>query len=137
MKALGLRPRAFICFLVFGNPDETLALVFEILLHVHAQCLVATLNKALLTLQNLTISLNYSSEMGAVGAGGNLNLLLAAAVAGAQTDDDNSSGDDDRERDPLTLDDAMELWNRHKTRQGEEEHEAFLGADYLPGGYSL
>ena len=28
----GLRPRAFICFLVFGNPDETLALVFEIVL---------------------------------------------------------------------------------------------------------
>ena len=31
IKALGLRPRAFISFLVFGNPDETLALVFEIL----------------------------------------------------------------------------------------------------------
>ena len=30
IKALGLRPRAFICFLVFGNRDETLALVFEI-----------------------------------------------------------------------------------------------------------
>ena len=30
IKALGLRPRAF-SFLVFGNPDETLALVFEIL----------------------------------------------------------------------------------------------------------
>ena len=27
----GLRPRAFIRFLVFGNPDETIALVFEIL----------------------------------------------------------------------------------------------------------
>ena len=27
---IGLRPRAFISFLVFGNPDETLALVFEI-----------------------------------------------------------------------------------------------------------
>ena len=26
------RPRAFICFLVFGNRDETLALVFEIVL---------------------------------------------------------------------------------------------------------
>ena len=34
IKALGLRPRAFITFLVFGNPDETLALVFEILLLV-------------------------------------------------------------------------------------------------------
>ena len=32
IKALCLRPRAFISFLVFGNPDETLALVFEILL---------------------------------------------------------------------------------------------------------
>ena len=32
MKALGLRPRAFICFSVFGTPDETLALVFDILL---------------------------------------------------------------------------------------------------------
>ena len=31
IKALGLRPRAFICFLVFGNPDETLPLIFEIL----------------------------------------------------------------------------------------------------------
>ena len=31
IKALGLRPRASISFLVFGNPDETLALVFEIL----------------------------------------------------------------------------------------------------------
>ena len=25
IKALGLRPRAFICFSVFGTPDETLA----------------------------------------------------------------------------------------------------------------
>ena len=32
MKALGLRPSAFISFLVFGNPDETIALVFEMLL---------------------------------------------------------------------------------------------------------
>ena len=30
IKALGLRPCAFISFLVFGNLDETLALVFEI-----------------------------------------------------------------------------------------------------------
>lgn len=28
-KAFGLQPHAFISFLVFGNPDETLALVFE------------------------------------------------------------------------------------------------------------
>ena len=32
IKALGLRPRAFITFSVFGTPDETLALVFDILL---------------------------------------------------------------------------------------------------------
>ena len=32
IKALGLRPRAFICFSVFGTPDQTLALVFDILL---------------------------------------------------------------------------------------------------------
>ena len=32
IKALGLRPRAFICFSVFGTPDETLFLVFDILL---------------------------------------------------------------------------------------------------------
>ena len=32
IKAHGLRPRAFICFSVFGTPDETLALVFDILL---------------------------------------------------------------------------------------------------------
>ena len=32
IKALGLWPRAFICFSVFGTPDETLALVFDILL---------------------------------------------------------------------------------------------------------
>ena len=31
IKALGLRPRAFICFSVFETPDETLALVFDIL----------------------------------------------------------------------------------------------------------
>ena len=34
IKALGLRPRAFISFLVFGNPDETLAHVHEILLDI-------------------------------------------------------------------------------------------------------
>ena len=33
IKALGLRARAFICFSVFGTPDETLALVFDILLN--------------------------------------------------------------------------------------------------------
>ena len=32
MKARGLRPRAFICFSVFGTRDEALALVFDILL---------------------------------------------------------------------------------------------------------
>ena len=31
IKVLGLRRRAFICFLVFGTPYETLALVFDIL----------------------------------------------------------------------------------------------------------
>ena len=31
IKELGLRPRAFICFSVFETPDETLALVFDIL----------------------------------------------------------------------------------------------------------
>ena len=31
MKALGLRPRAFICFSVFGTRDKALALVFDIL----------------------------------------------------------------------------------------------------------
>ena len=31
MIALGLRPRAFICFSVFGTRDEALALVFDIL----------------------------------------------------------------------------------------------------------
>ena len=32
IKALSLRPRAFISFLVFGNPDEIFALVYEKLL---------------------------------------------------------------------------------------------------------
>ena len=32
MKALDLRSRVFISSLVFGNPDQTLALVYEILL---------------------------------------------------------------------------------------------------------
>ena len=32
IKALGLRPRAFICFSVSGTPDETLAPVFDTLL---------------------------------------------------------------------------------------------------------
>jgi hypothetical protein len=31
IKTLGLWPRAFISFSVFGNPDETLAPVFDIL----------------------------------------------------------------------------------------------------------
>ena len=31
IKAVGLRPRAFICFSVSGIPDKTLALVFDIL----------------------------------------------------------------------------------------------------------
>lgn len=67
--------------------------------------------------------------MGAVEAGGNLNLLLAAAVAGVQTDDDDSSSDGDHGRDPLTLDDAMELWNRLRRRQGQERDESFSGLD--------
>ena len=37
IKALGLRPRAFICFSVFGTPDEILALVFDILLEIHSR----------------------------------------------------------------------------------------------------
>ena len=37
LRALGLRPRAFICFSVFGIPDETLALVFDILLERFTQ----------------------------------------------------------------------------------------------------
>ena len=32
IKALGQRPRAFTCFSVSGSPDETLALLFDILL---------------------------------------------------------------------------------------------------------
>ena len=35
IKALSLRPRAFICFSVFATPDETLALVFDILHPIH------------------------------------------------------------------------------------------------------
>ena len=31
IKALGLRPHAFICFSVSGNPGQTLALMFDIL----------------------------------------------------------------------------------------------------------
>lgn len=46
--------------------------------------------------------------------------MLAAAVAGVQTDDDNSSTDEERERDPLTLDEAMELCAKHKKRNGEK-----------------
>ena len=37
LKALCLRPRALICFSVFGIPDETLALVFDILLECFTQ----------------------------------------------------------------------------------------------------
>ena len=50
IKTRGLRPRAFISFLVFGNPDETLALVLEILhetlalvfeiLHEFSECVI-------------------------------------------------------------------------------------------------
>ena len=46
IKALGLRPRAFICFSVSGTPDETLALVFDILLEalVWSQHILALMN---------------------------------------------------------------------------------------------
>ena len=37
IKVLGLRPGAFVCFSVSGTPDETLALVFDILLENHNQ----------------------------------------------------------------------------------------------------
>ena len=37
IKALGLRPRAFICFSVSGNPGQTLALVFDLLLQIWYQ----------------------------------------------------------------------------------------------------
>ena len=33
IKALGLRPHAFICFSVCGYPGQALALVFDLLLH--------------------------------------------------------------------------------------------------------
>ena len=42
IKELGLRPRAFICFSVFGTPDETLALVFDILLQLLCHCMLKT-----------------------------------------------------------------------------------------------
>ena len=35
IKELGLRPRAFICFSVSETPDETLALVMDMLFQVH------------------------------------------------------------------------------------------------------
>ena len=41
-KALGLRPRAFICFSVFGTPDETLALVDDILRPKHMSPIMKT-----------------------------------------------------------------------------------------------
>ena len=44
MKALDLRPRAFICFLVFGTRDEALALVFDIL-HEHRYVFLAPFSK--------------------------------------------------------------------------------------------
>ena len=46
IKTLGLRPRAFICFSVFGTPDETLALVFDILLQF-CFCMVHTVNQGI------------------------------------------------------------------------------------------
>ena len=39
IKALGLRPCAFICFSVSGTPDETLTLVFDILREISRRCL--------------------------------------------------------------------------------------------------
>ena len=72
--------------------------------------------RGLTTLRNVFL---FSWDIGGTGPGGNLNLLLAAAVAGVQTDDDNSSSDEERERDSLTLDKAMELWTKHKKRNGE------------------
>ena len=45
IKALGLRPRAFISFLVFGDPDETLALVYEIFLQKQFQIFKSPLER--------------------------------------------------------------------------------------------
>ena len=64
-------------------------------------------------------NMDLFADIGVVQPVGNLNLLLAAAVAGVQTDDDNSSTEDECDREPLTLDKAMELWTKHKTSQGE------------------
>ena len=45
LKALGLRPRAFVCFSVFGIPDETLAHVFDILLENFDSFVLPKINK--------------------------------------------------------------------------------------------
>ena len=60
MKALGLRPRAFISFLAFGNPDETLALVFEIL---HEQCWLNSVTFYRLVGMYTTQNIRPSSEL--------------------------------------------------------------------------
>ena len=44
-KALGLRPRAFVCFSEFGIPDETLAHVFDILLENFHSFVLPKINK--------------------------------------------------------------------------------------------
>ena len=51
-KVFGLRPSAFISFLMFGNPDETLTIVYEILLEHHffyPGVEIATVNSLLAT----------------------------------------------------------------------------------------
>ena len=45
MKAVGLRPRVFICSEVFGTRDEALALVFDILLLDFMLCLGSATRK--------------------------------------------------------------------------------------------
>ena len=65
IKALGLRPRAFICFLVFGTPDETLALVFDILpKNVQHQCSWGTFydhNSSCLCISSLVVISSVSA----------------------------------------------------------------------------
>ena len=56
MKALGLRPRAFICFSVFGTRDEALALVFDILLEKSLSPPLRTSCEGSLSIEELTNS---------------------------------------------------------------------------------
>ena len=85
IKTLGLRPRAFICFSVFGTPDETLALVFDILrLKSYLKKLLIKLRVFLMLISSflcmITSTLTTSSNTARSGSNQNMTCRLLSII---------------------------------------------------------